>query len=153
MSSTKLMDRLNYEKRIMQKQLSYFHFYGGGKNPYFSGYYPTPIKKHIFGLKASIPQWYPDEMPQLYVTSPNKLYTYNGYETINAEGISHKFHTLPNGPKGCVQICHFKPETWDASQTCIGVFLKGMLWVQAYEIHLVTGKSIADIIDEWKRRM
>ena len=147
------MARLDHEKRIMTKYLPQFQLHLWGENPYFTGYFTTPAKKKRFSLKVNILSWYPDEMPQLYVTSPLKLYTANGYDTINAKGISHEFHTLSNGPDGCIQICHFKSENWDASQTCIGVLFKGILWLQAYEMHLITRESIADILENWKRRM
>jgi len=153
MSANKLSARLNYEKRIMAEYLPQFQLYRSGVNPYFNGYYTTPTNKKSFNLKVNILPWYPDEMPELYVTSPLNLYTCKGFDTINSKGISHEFHTLSNGPNGCVQICHFKTENWDASKTCIGVLFKGILWVQAYEMHLVTRKSIADILENWKRRM
>ena len=38
---------------------------------------------------------------------------------------------------------HFKTERWDASQTCAGIFTKGILWLEAYENHLQTGSDIA----------
>lgn len=73
-------------------------------------------------------------------------------ETINSVGSSHAFHTLSNGPDGCVQICHFKSEFWDASKTCVGVLFKGLLWLEAYDIYLKTDMSIASILSNWKRR-
>jgi hypothetical protein len=144
--------RLQFEKGIVQYEMPHFRLYQLGNENYFHGRQATTALGRQYTLKLIIPPWYPDEMPSLFVVSPLTLPKYGGLGTINNEGASHKFHTQKNGPGGCVQICHFKPETWDASQTCVGVFAKGQLWLEAYEVHLCTGLSIAEILENWKRR-
>jgi hypothetical protein len=142
--------RLQLEKVIMARELPQFMFYQMGNETYFQGWHAV-LTGLLYQLKLVLSEWYPDQMPSLYVTYPLILWKY-GENTINSEGVSHAFHTLSNGPGGCVQICHFSRENWDASKTCVGVLFKGILWLEAYAVHLVTGMSIADILDQWKRR-
>lgn len=78
--------------------------------------------------------------------------SYIEWITINSLGCTHDFHTNSNGPGGCVQICHFSPANWDASKTCVSVMIKAVLWCEAYDVHMVTGLSIATIVDQFKRR-
>jgi len=136
---------------IMTRQFPDFKFYRMGDARYFKGWHITSTQGYPYELKLVLPAWYPDEMPRLYVIFPETLGKYDR-GSINSEGVSHAFHTLCNGPRGCVQICHFKPEAWDASRTCVGVFFKGVLWLEAYDVHLITEMSIAQILDQWKRR-
>lgn len=144
--------RLQFEKSIMQNEMPQFLLYQTGNANYFYGCQTTTTLGLLYTLKLTIPTWYPDEMPSLFVVSPLTLPKYGGLGTINNEGISHAFHTQENGPGGCVQICHFQHDYWDASQTCVGVFVKGILWLEAYETHLRTGKDSAEILKNWKRR-
>jgi hypothetical protein len=144
--------RLGLEKALVSRELPQFHFYKSGDTAYFKGWQSTSKRLKKYQLKLVLPRWYPDEMPFLYVVRPETLYKYGSRGTVNADGISHEFHTLTNGPGGCVQICHFKHDRWDASKTCVGALMKGIVWLEAYEKHLQTGRTIADIIDELKRR-
>ena len=153
MSSPSLQKRLRFEQRILARHLPAFRAYLQGNSPYFEGNHRTTSGGNSYRMKVVVPSWYPSGMPSLYVVSPRKLrkYGYGGY--INEVGPSHSYHTLSNGPGGCVQICHFKSENWDASQTCAGVLAKGIMWCEAYDCHLATGRSIANILDEFRRKI
>jgi len=147
-----LQSRLDFEKPIMRLEMPQFRLFQFGDDCYFSGWQTTATMQRQYELKLVMPSWYPDQMPSLYVTSPLILYKYNNRKTVNDDTVSHAFHTMGNGPLGCVQICHYNNESWDASKTCVGVFTKGILWLEAYEGHLKTGRNIADILNSWKRR-
>ena len=138
MLSPSLENRLRFEQRVLAKHLPSFSAYLYGKSPYFEGSYLTTSGGNGYRLKVVVPSWYPSEMPSLYIVSPRRLKKYGRRGSINEEGTSHSYHTLHNGPGGCVQICHFKSESWDASQTCVGVLAKGIMWCEAYDCHLVT---------------
>jgi len=142
--------RLQVEKGIMARELPQFIFFEIGNDSYFQGWHIVSTGL-LYQLKLVLSEWYPDQMPSLYVSYPLILWKYGG-NTINSEGVSHAFHTLSNGANACVQICHFKSENWDASKTCVGVLFKGILWLEAYAAHLVTGMTIADILKQWERR-
>ena len=144
--------RISIEQAAVAREISQFKFFKMGNDNYFMGWHTTSISKRTSELKLDLPKFYPDQMPELFVTSPRTLWKYGG-GTINSIGLSHAFHTQENGPNGCVQICHFKYNNWDASKNCVGVFFKGMLWLEAYDVHLITGKDIATILDIWKRSL
>ena len=152
MMDFELMNRLYLEEDIMAKHLPQFRPHLYESTPYFKGYYKTTAGGNRYELKLVIPQWYPDSKPSLYVTNPVTLRKFRNRGNVNSEGVSHDFHTSGSGPGGCVAICHFDSDHWDASKTCVGVFMKGILWLEAYDSHLATGETIADILDEWKRR-
>lgn len=142
--------RIQFEESIMRQEMPQFLFYSSSNDYHFEGWQSTS-NGNSYKLRLDIPLFYPDQVPPLYVTSPRMIRSYGGYSSINDKGVSHATHTLSNGPDGCVQICHFKPEHWDASQTCVAAMMKGILWLQAYEMHLRTGKDIADILSSWRR--
>lgn len=143
--------RLRLERVYMAVELPHFQFYQIGNETYFQGWQTTSTGGYPYLFKLVLSQWFPDQIPELYVVSPIILWKHGG-GTINSLGVSHAFHTLGNGPLGCVRLFHFKQETWDASKTCVGVFTKGILWLEAYHVHRVTGMSIADILNEWRGR-
>lgn len=143
--------RIEIEDKIMKLELPQFELYQSNNESYFWGWHITLYQNRRFLLKLDLSSCYPDEIPSLYVIDPPVLRMRNG-GTINALGSSHDFHTNQNGPHGVVNICHFHKNRWDASKTCIGVFYKGILWLEAYDIHLTVGKPIAELIDNIKRR-
>lgn len=151
MFSRWFISRIKEEKNIMAKELSQFLFLKRGDEYSFEGWHTTTTSRLNFVLKLPLPTGYPDVMPALYVSYPTTLRKYGG-GTINSLGTSHAFHTFRNWSGGCVQICHGNTENWDASKTCIGVLFKGMLWCEAYAVHLRTGLDISEILDNWRRR-
>ena len=142
--------RIQIEKAIMSKEMPQFKPFRNGGEHYFEGWYSTSTGNR-YQLRLVLPAHYPDKQPNLYVISPRILPQY-GEGTINSQPSSHQFHTSPNGPGGCVQICHFSTDTWDASCTAVGVMIRGLLWLEAYSLHLLNGKTIADILEEVKLR-
>jgi hypothetical protein len=142
MWSSQQAKRLAIEKKVLEKRMPQFRFYDPTGATYVQGWQDTSHGRCRFELKVTIPSQFPNEMPRLYVTTPRRLSKHGG-GTINGMGLSHDFHTFENGPVGCVQICHDKPETWTAAKTLIGVFIKAMLWLELYELHLKNGKTIA----------
>lgn len=145
-------ERLRLEREIVNRHLPQFRSYSYATNPYFSGAYTTTAGGRRYTLKLVIPSGYPDDRPSLYVTNPLTLRKFGYRGTVNKIGASHDFHTWSNGPNGCVQICHTKSDQWDASQTCVGVLMKGLLWTEAYDAYMATGRTIAKILKEWQRR-
>ena len=143
--------RIREEAYHMSIELSQFKLFKRGSETSFQGWHTTKMGHRRFELKVLLPKGYPEVVPPLYVTSPLTLRKYGG-GTINSIVASHAFHTLGNGPGGCIQICHFGTGNWDASKTCIGVLFKGMLWCEAYAVHLRTGLNISEILENWGRR-
>jgi len=153
MMNSALRNRLDFERIILAKHFPFMRANLYGSNPNFEGGYRTTSGGNNYRLRVAIPSWYPSDMPSLYVVSPSRLRKFGYSGSINNEGTSHAYHTLSNGPGGCVQICHFKSENWDASQTCAGVLAKGLMWCEAYDCHLATGLSIAEILENFRRKI
>ena len=142
--------RLQIENLIMGKELPQFNLFRMGYT-FFRGCHTTAYKRRSFLLELVLSPFYPDEIPKLYVIKPKIMKKYGG-GNINLFGDSHRFHTNQNGPGGIVRICHFEKDNWNASRTCVGVFYKGILWLEAYDLHLTTGRDISVLINEIKKR-
>jgi len=134
--------RLSMESQILRRELPQFRlYYDRYSSPYASGWVTTTVERNSYEFELELGEMYPDEQPELYVTYPLILRGYWGHMNINQREASHNFHTCDNGPSGCVQICY--DNGWNAAKTCVGVLLKGILWLEMYEAYLRDGKSIA----------
>jgi hypothetical protein len=71
--------------------------------------------------------------------------------TINSLGTSHDWHIYGNGADNPVKICF--TNDWDSSCTCVLAVQRSRIWVAAYETHLITGETIAQIIDRWRKKL
>lgn len=147
----KLFKRLVVERSVMETTNPYFTFSLSGATAYARGWYRSTIGRKYF-LKLIFPDYYPDEIPKLYILTPRTLLNHDRSITLNDLGSSHEFHTLTSDKDGHLQICHYDSDNWHAACTSIGVMTKGLLWIEAYEDHLKTGSSIDTIINQWKRR-
>jgi hypothetical protein len=65
---------------------------------------------------------------------------------ISSLGVSHAMHTLEPSASGWVQVCHWRDARWHSGIVLQKVFLKGLLWIEAYEQHLATGLPLADFV-------
>lgn len=82
---------------------------------------------------------YPYEIPKVFVIKPRPLLMYNGESMLEA---SHSMHTL-QGENGCVRICHYGTEDWIPNKVTIyQIIIKIRIWLEMYECHLKTGKSL-----------
>ena len=50
-------------------------------------------------------------------------------------------HTL-SSKDGYTQICHFRSNLWKGDNTILQVIMKGWVWLEAYEVHLLTGDPL-----------
>ena len=141
-------ERLALEEKLLLKYMPGFYFYDKMGATYISGCYRPNGASREYEIRIDIPFDYPYEKPELFIISPVILWKHGNRGTVNDEGVSHAFHTLEAGHGGCVQICHTLD--WDASLTCVKVILKAILWCEAYEGHLQTGKDIAEFLCEVK---
>jgi len=105
----------------------------------------TTSNDRCYTLRIYLPSDYPNSCPELTVASPRILKRKNGSE-LNGS-LSAQDHTL--GTKnGLIKICHFQPCKWTNEFTLYQVFMKGLLWLEAYEAHRRTGKSISTYLRE-----
>ena len=142
MTESQWIARLEVEKAVLESELPHYSLSISGGSACVEGWETTRSGRR-FKLRLQVSRYYPDEMPALYVATPSVL-PKHGSGTINAEGLSHSWHTRSNGPGGCVRLCHTKSDHWDASRTLVGVIVKGILWLEGYCAHLETGRPISD---------
>jgi len=141
---------MGVEIGLVKKYMSMFQIYDQYTTPYFGGWVTNIGWRNNYYLKLELSSDFPFRKPSLFVVVPQTLWMIGGIETVNSRGVSHSFHTLTNGPNGCVQICHVRD--WDASMTCQKVLLMGVLWCGAYEEYFRTGRDIKDILSDYLYR-
>jgi len=84
-------------------------------------------------------------MPMLVVSSPGEpLKDANGEELK----LSYENHCLGSERFGLTAICHCRPDRWDRTMRLCDVFLKGLIWLEAYEIMLRTGECLSTHLPE-----
>lgn len=143
--------RLAYEESLLRKEMPHFWFRDHAKGGLTTvwGEYTTTIANRTYMMCIWIKEGFPYKMPGLYVTSPCPLVGYGG-KTINSwipSGSnlgSSAMHIWPPDWNNYVKICHNKDEYWDASDSLLGILMKGFLWLEAFEIHCRTGQTIND---------
>ena len=92
-----------------------------------------------YSLKVYLPPDFPNSCPSLIVSSPNHcLRKRNGSFLNSSSGEDHTLASID----GCTRICHCKPGSWRSDSTLHQVIVKGLVWLEAYEVHLRTGYPI-----------
>ncbi len=99
-----------------------------------------------YTLRVRVPEDYPNSQPVLLVVSPFPLRGHDGSK-MTGLGVDHSMHTL-SPVDGFVQVCHYRG--WSPDLTLYRVFLKGRIWLEAYEGHLRTGNRIDDYLHHMK---
>ncbi|MBL8542535.1 MAG: hypothetical protein JNJ63_01885 [Hyphomonadaceae bacterium] len=139
--------RLALEHQILQRegfsQFGVYHQPGG--DTYCAHGVATSSSGKRYTLFSPIPAGFPSQRPPLYITEPHPLLMADGAR-VSSLGVSHNMHTLTPHDAGWVQICHWRDARWHAGIVLQKVFLKGHLWIEAYEQHLATGKPLADFV-------
>ena len=95
--------------------------------------------KRKYVLRVHISNDFPNSCPSVVVISPNGiLRRANGSFLRTA---SRNDHVLPS-KDGFTQICHFRSHIWMGDATLSQVVKKGVIWLEAYELHLQTGDPL-----------
>ena len=102
----------------------------------------TTSNNKYYTLRVYVPRDYPNACPSMSVSSHGRLTRRDGSALYGFD--DHTLGTLD----GSTQICHFRQELWTAENTLYQVFMKGLLWLEAYEGHLRTGKSLGVYLRE-----
>lgn len=141
-------ERLILENQVLTREgFSQFQIYAGktAGDYYLWGEHRTN-SGNSYIIWSPLPVGFPYSKPSVYVYRPNPLWGHGYSKTINGYGISHNMHTLSNGPNGEVQICHWHSDRWHSGITLNRVMLKVVLWLEAYEQHLSTGRDICEFV-------
>ncbi len=146
MWSTELQQRISLERALLkQNTLDQFEIYWDQAESRYYGYgVATTNSGRKYTLYLFIPSNFPYARPSLYITDPRPLLMHNG-QSLASLGTSHAMHTL-SPTNGCVQICHWRDERWHSSVLLYKVFLKGLLWLEAFEQHLATGEPLSQFV-------
>lgn len=132
--------------RLHEKGLDQFTIYQDSNTGQYEVLGTTySSSNRAYELWLPVPRLYPEARPPLYVTHPNPLYLASG-GLLRELSTSHAMHTLEAHPSGYIQICHWRDERWHAGITLDRVFIKGLLWLEAYEQHLATGESLSSFV-------
>lgn len=130
--------RLTIERQLLDK-------YFPGRVTWISPLHSTKVEVKLvtnngknYVLRVDLPADFPNSCPNVVVVSPPVLLQKNGQPLPEN---SSAFHTL-NHEGGCIAICHFYPPDWNAENTLFQVFMKGRLWLEAYQGHLETGQTL-----------
>ena len=136
--------RLSFEKNVLEK-------YFNNRVTWIDPTGDTKIEVRVtctnnkeYTLRVYVPTDFPNSVPDMIVKTPsmNKLKRSNGSELQGS--LDHVYGSRD----GCTQICHFKPNMWKDNNTLYQVFMKGMIWLEAYEAHLRTGATLGRYLSE-----
>lgn len=146
-----LLERLNYENQILNRDgmSQYLIKYSQPGNFYFIYGDYNSSSGRIYTIWCRIPDYYPNTCPSVYIHKPNPLIGYGG-TLIKSYGLSHQMHTSESSNSGEVQICHWRQSRWHSGITLNKVMVKVMLWFEAFEQHLSTGRPISDFVSTMK---
>ena len=146
MWSTDQRNRLALEHQVLQREG--FSQFGVYHNSTSDSYYAIGTATSNVGkgyeLYIPVPSGFPTARPPLYIIKPNPLLAADRKPIVDL-GISHNMHTLSPW-NGWVQICHWRDARWHSGIVLQKVFLKGLIWIEAYEQHLATGRALADFV-------
>ena len=89
-------------------------------------------------LRVYLPSDFPNSVPPMIVKTP-WMTTLKKRDGRELEGVADHTYGVRDG---CTQICHFKPGLWKDNNTLYQVFMKGLIWLEAYQAHLRTGQPL-----------
>jgi len=150
--TTEQRQRLAMEYQVLQRegfdQFGVYHY--ASDDSYSASGTATSNAGYQYRLYIPIPAGYPYARPPMYVTSPDPLLMHDR-KPVSSLGVSHMMHTL--APWGSwPQICHWRDTRWHSGILLQKVFLKGLIWIEAYEQHIATGCSVADFVSTMAER-
>lgn len=139
--------RLYLENQVLQREGfdQFSVYYDSSRDTYWASGITSSNSGRQYRLEITIPAGYPHQRPYLYVTDPHPLRDFSG-TLISSLGVSHQMHTLTPDSSGYVQICHWRDDRWHSGIMLQKVFLKGLIWIEAYEQHLATGHPISEFV-------
>lgn len=89
-----------------------------------------------YTLRVYLPSDFPNSCPSMIVSSPPKCLKRKNGSSLNHS--SREDHTL-SSKDGCTQICHCRANSWRNDYSLYDVITKGLVWLEAYEVHLQNG--------------
>ena len=97
----------------------------------------TRGKKYV--LRVDLPPNFPNSCPSMFVIAPDGILRRKDHSSLRFE--SRQDHIL-DSQHGYTRIAHFAPNHWFGNETLLQVIQKGLVWLEAYEMHLKQGYPI-----------
>ena len=92
-------------------------------------------KGNVYTLKIELDE-FPQSIPKAFVRK--MLKTKTGQDM---SGTSGAMHTLQS-ENGFTRICHYGYNSWTEMVSIYKIYIKCRLWLEMYELHLLTGKNM-----------
>eukprot|EP00118_Oscarella_pearsei_P028668 m.2667 g.2667 ORF g.2667 m.2667 type:complete len:154 (+) comp8833_c0_seq1:632-1093(+) len=103
-----------------------------------------------YTLRLYVPIDLPNSCPVLVIVKSGRELKLKNNDAIPTT--SSRYHTL--GQKdGYLKICHFHPSHWNPDNTFYLVFMKGRLWIEAFELHHLSGDPLSSFLKEFDKTM
>jgi len=137
--------RLGIEKRILDANFP-------GKVTWISHQTPGEAKVAVamntnnekqYTLQIYLAKDFPNSCPDLVVSSSS-----HPLRKSNGRNLDYSDHSYGTTEDNLTKICHFRPNLWTDDNTLYQVFMKGRLWLEAYELHHQTGKPMGKYLRE-----
>ena len=144
-------ERLAFDEAQVKKYYPQFRVNNRTGDTYYVGSIRGNGYRNSYRLKAALLPRYPYKGIILSIESPRILRMHDGRRNINDLGISHAYHVNGTGKDGCVKICFCG--SWKPSYSCVLAIWRGEIWTAAYEVHLITGATIAKTLNKWKKKL
>jgi len=97
----------------------------------------TMGKKYV--LRLYISQNFPTSYPSMVVIAPGGILRRKDHSLLRFASLQD--HVL-SSRDGYTRISHYPESNWVGNKTLVQVIKKGLVWLEAYEIHLRKGGSI-----------
>jgi hypothetical protein len=99
----------------------------------------TTNNDNEYCLRVYLPADFPNSVPDMVVKqSPQPMPNWEN---------NGQTHTLTRRD-GFLRICHYRASRWSSDNTLYQVFMKGRLWLEAYEAHLRTSQPLDDFLGD-----
>jgi hypothetical protein len=145
--------RIDLERQLLPKRLRGAQLFKRSCGCWCASvWHRTTVGRQSYKLHLCIPSSFPYGQPNLYIESPRSLRTRDG-RLVNSMGGVHEFHTCESA-NDWIELCYISGMSWHSGRTLYSVFHRGIVWVELFEIHKTTGRSLADLADElrWVHR-
>lgn len=104
----------------------------------------TCTNERQYTLRVYIPADYPNSVPDMIVKTPSMTLL----KRRDGSDLQGSPDHVYGSRDGCTQICHFEPSLWKGNNTLYQVFMKGLIWLEAYEAHRRTGQPLSAYLRE-----
>ena len=138
--------RLNLEKQVLARKLpsNMYLFREMGTDNAHLLIGARTNSRNVYTLKIMLRN-FPNSVPDVFTTKPLK-----DRQGKNLE-VSHELHNYGT-TNGETKICHYPNNCWRPNVSLYKVYIKCRLWLECYEIYLITGQSIDSLINEINRQ-